>query len=170
MTLLQLIREIEAVAEQQPAVQMIVRDNVLALNHVPHNEYGAFVWTQREHTVSDRTDVRTYRFTFFYVDRVTAGRGNVADVQSTGIEVLSNIIRTLTDRLDNDAGDWVAHTFTQRFTDDCAGTYVEVEFQVLGGTSCAIDYDDEGVITSEGWTLYDVDGYQIIARPQIEIR
>lgn len=138
MTLIEFIRVLEGVAAEQPSVNMIVRDNVLRVNDNPNDRYGAFVWTQGQHTDSAVTDSRLLRFTLFYVDRLTADEGNRAEVQSVGMDTLGNIIRTLADEFD--VAEWSVDTFAQRFTDQCAGAFATVAFRVPVGMTCPVEY------------------------------
>jgi hypothetical protein len=68
MTLAQLIREIEGAAMQHPAINMIVRNDIFRINHAPTLKYGAFAWTQGQHT-GNINGMMTYNFTLFYIDR-----------------------------------------------------------------------------------------------------
>lgn len=145
MTLLHITRLIEGIASRQPSVNMVVRDSVLKLNDTPANKYGAFVWTQGQHGESIDTDMRTFRFTFFYVDRLTFDKGNQTEVQSVGIDTLGNIIRALAEECDITS--WTIDTFTQRFKDECAGAYATLEMRVPIGTACAEDYEPVDIYT-----------------------
>lgn len=124
MTLKEVISRIEAVASAQPAIHTIARGNVYKLNEAPDIEWGAFAWTQEEHSASVDTPLIDYRFDLFYADRLTEDEGNMIEVQSTGVEVLDNIIRTLADELGVSA--WTIRTFRERFADVCAGAYATV--------------------------------------------
>ena len=122
MTLLDVIRIMEKAAANQPAVGMIVRNDIFRLNGFADARYGVFAWTQQQHaTVSE--DLIRFSFTIFYVDRLTFDQSNQVEVQSVGIEVLGNIIRTM-----EDAGCFPGTatftTFNQRFLDECAGVFV----------------------------------------------
>lgn len=139
MTLLEFIKIMEGVASHQPAVKMIVQDSVLRLNDNPSDKYGAFVWTQGQHTEGLDSDFRTLRFSLFYVDRLLNDKSNQAEIQSTGIEVLSNIIRTLADTFS--VNDWSIDTFTQRFTDECAGAWATVAFLVPINGTCPAEFE-----------------------------
>lgn len=139
MRLVQVIKLIEQVAAAQPSVHMIVRDNVLKLNSDPSARYGVFVWTQGQHGESIDSDWRTWRFTFFYVDRLVRGGKNVTEIQSVGIDTLSNVIRQLAETLE--VSEWTYDTFTQRFADECAGAWASVTFRALLDDVCPEDYD-----------------------------
>lgn len=141
MTLLETIRAIEQVAAAQPAVKMAVRNDIYRLNACPEARYGVFGWTQLDHSGNVADDLASYSFTLFYVDRLTADGGNETEVQSVGISVLDNIVRTL-----NDAGiwadSWTFNVFTQRFVDECAGAFTRVTFTVPLDGICADGFGD----------------------------
>lgn len=166
MTLLQTIDLIEAIAKEQPSVNMIVRDDVYGLNKVADNRYGAFIWQQSQHRGSLADDVQTFGFTLFYVDRIVADGANVPEVQSVGVSTLSNIIRRFADELELDALDWTIDTFTHRFTDNCAGAYASVSFPVGVDYACGKDYlaDAIGLHTAEGWQVVTADGAYVLVR------
>lgn len=140
MTLLQLIRTIERVAAGQPAVGTIVRNDIFRLNAAPAVRYGAFAWLQGEHRSGDGS-LMDYSFTFFYADRLTADRANEIEVQSVGVEVLTNIVRQLEDLGVFREGDVTFRTFNQRFADECAGVYCSVTLQVLKDGLCSDAYE-----------------------------
>lgn len=141
MTLLEVIRTIESVAASQPSVNMIVRNDVFRINEAPDRRYGIFAWTQQQHTGGINTDLMTYRFVFFYVDRLTEDAGNQEEVQSVGIQTIDNILRKLDD-LGIYAGEWLFRTFNQRFVDECAGVWCEVSFQVPVSDICPEAFGD----------------------------
>ena len=161
MTLLETIQAVEGVAMSQPAVNMIVRDSILNLNFAPNNKFGAFVWTQQQHAETVDNDLRTFRFVFFYVDRVTRDRANVPEIQSTGIEVLSNIIRVLGEELD--ITDWTYNTFTERIKDECAGAYATVALRVPIDMPCPMDWKPY-LLTAEGWNVVEGEGRYVLVR------
>lgn len=145
MTLAEVIRRIEVAASAQPSVKMIVRNDIFRLNAAPDARYGVFAWLQGEHSQPTGTDpLRTFNFTFFYVDRLTSDKGNEIDIQSAGIETLTNIVRHLEER-DGiyPLGPLTFQTFNQRFTDECAGVYARVALQVpVGESLCAESFAD----------------------------
>lgn len=141
MTLVEVIRAIEMVAASQPAVNMIVENDIFRLNAAPDARYGVFGWTQGQHSGGASTDTIRYAFTFFYIDRLTEDQGNQVEVQSVGIQTLDNIIRTLGDRgIWSD--DWTFVAFNQRFLDECAGVYCTVTLEAPVAGTCAERFGD----------------------------
>ena len=136
MTLYDTIQAIERVAAQQPAVKMIVRNDIFRLNSVPSALYGVFGWLQREHSAAIDSNFFQFSFTFFYVDRLNEDRSNETEIQSVGVRTLDNIIRTLDASGVYPGGVWTFTTFNQRFTDECAGVFTNVALQVPLGGNC----------------------------------
>lgn len=141
MNLLQTIRAIEATAGAQPPVQSIVRNDVFRLNSLPDARYGVFAWLQGEHRVEVETDLQYFSFTFFYVDRLTFGASNEIEVQSTGIEVLENILNGLMG-YGVFAQEHTFRTFNQRFSDLCAGVFCQVTLEVAKDLICEEEFDN----------------------------
>ena len=134
MTLQDTIRRIEAVALSQPAVNTIVQNDIYKLNNRPDIRFGVFAWTQEQHSESLEGYGPTFRFAFVYADRLTEDGGNQIEAQSTGVEVLRNIIRTLA--ADFEISSWTYDTFNERFADMCAGAFARVAIRVPAGTLC----------------------------------
>lgn len=141
MTLLQVIQAMEAAAISQPSVNMIVRSDVYRINASPERRYGVFAWVQRQHTMTD-ADFVQYSFALFYVDRLTEDRSNETEVQSVGIQTLSNILALLDDRGLSVQRPVTFDTFTERFTDECAGVFCNVTFLLPADSGCAEDFAD----------------------------
>ncbi len=139
MTLLETVKAIEAAALRQPSVNQIVANDIFRLNTLPDARYGVFAWTQGQHEIGD--EMQTFVFTFFYVDRLTADLANEVEIQSVGIQTLSNIIRTLEEWGILPDGSWTAQTFRQRFLDECAGVFASVNLQVPIDWICPDDFD-----------------------------
>ena len=140
MTLLDIISKIEAVAISQPQVNEIVPNDVYALNERASALYGVFAWTQGQHVLNIYGDVTVYTFNLFYIDRLTADQKNKTEVQSVGIQVLSNVLRSFED--DRVAvGEARFQTFTEKFADECAGVYCTVTLSVPNDTNCEQNFN-----------------------------
>lgn len=142
MTLLETIRTIERVASLQPAINMIVRNDVFRLSTVPDARYGVFAWLQNQHISNVASSLITYSFTFFYVDRLTENLSNQVEIQSVGIQTLDNIIRTLEELGVFAENDYTFQVFNQRFADECAGVFCNVTLSVPKDIICADTFDD----------------------------
>lgn len=142
MTLKQVIKGFEILASSQPSVNMIVENDIFRLNNKADARYGVFGWTQGTHQTSISSDLFTYAFTFFYVDRLTEDKDNQIEIQSVGIETLDNIIRQMDYRgLYVDSG-YTFQTFNQRFLDECAGVFCNVTISVPVSSLCSESFAD----------------------------
>jgi hypothetical protein len=76
------------------------------------------------------------------VDRLKNDRSNQIEIQSVGIQTLDNIIRQL-----DELGIYAEQTysfqvFNQRFLDECAGVFCNVNLSVPVGSLCPEDFAD----------------------------
>ena len=142
MTLSQVIKGFELIASKQPAISMIVQNDIFRLNSKEDARYGVFGWTQGQHSGSNDSDLYNFAFTFFYVDRLTEDRKNQIEVQSVGIEVLSNIIRTMEQRGLYVDLQYTFQPFNQRFIDECAGVFCNVTITVPISSACSEEFAD----------------------------
>lgn len=142
MTLSDTIRAIESAAAGIPSVASIVRNDIFRLNSLPNAEYAVFGWTQGQHSASVESSLVTFNFTFFYIDRLAADRKNEIEIQSVGIQVLDNIIRSLEVKTVYADNPYTFTTFNQRFIDDCAGVFTNVALTVPLSEICAETYAD----------------------------
>ena len=154
MTLLETIRTIENVASQQPAVNMIVRNDIFRLNAVPDARYGVFGWLQNSHRASTSDNRITYSFTFFYVDRLTENAGNQMEIQSVGIQTLDNIIRAMDEIGIYTETSYSFQVFNQRFTDECAGVFCNVNLSVPVGSVCSETFEDFNSDFNDDFMIY----------------
>ena len=141
MTLLQLIHTIEAIAKNQPTINMIVQNDVFRMNSAPSLKYGVFAWTQGQHSGSVQ-GLNTFSFSFFYVDRLTEDLSNQIEIQSVGCTTIGNILRALEEN-DIEVGSYTMQTFNQRFTDECAGVFCNVTLSVAPSYGCAEVVENE---------------------------
>lgn len=140
MTLSQLINLFEGIAKEQPSINMIVQQDVFKMNSAPSLKYGVFAWTQGQHSGSIN-GMQTYSFSLFYVDRLLEDLSNQIEIQSVGCETISNILRML-DENDVEVSNYTIQTFNQRFTDECAGVFCNVNLSVLPNSLCYERYDN----------------------------
>jgi hypothetical protein len=152
MTLLQLIHTIEAIAQKQPTINMIVQNDVFRINSAPSLKYGVFAWTQGQHS-GNLQGQNSFSFSFFYVDRLTEDLGNQIEIQSVGCETIANILRTLEEH-DIEVGNYTMQTFNQRFTDECAGVFCNVTLSVTPSYGCSEIYPDYDNDFNDDFLIY----------------
>lgn len=154
MTLSEVIRIIEITASKQPAVNMIVENDIFRLNEAPDCRYGVFAWLQGQHVGAVDDSLVRFRFTLFYADRLTADGANQVEVQSTGVEVLSNILRELDRQGVTPLDQYTFRTFNERFHDECAGVFCDVTLAVPAGSLCGEGFADFNNDFSDDFLIY----------------
>lgn len=125
MTLLEIVKQFEHIASQQPNINYVNNGDIYELNNIPNLDYGVFYITQQKHS-GDENNFK-YNLTLFYVDRVANDGRNKLAIQSNGITLLTNVINIFLNNNDVELeGDVQLTTFKERFTDDCAGAFAEI--------------------------------------------
>ena len=137
MTLLQIYNLIKDVSLAQPNINTVVQE-FLDLNR-EDTKYSAIVIQQRDHQQTN-DDFITYNFYLGYVDRLLSDKSNNIDIQSTGINILNNIINYIKDtyypEIAISAGQYTV--FNQRFTAECSGVYTSIALSIP--VSECVDY------------------------------
>ena len=159
MTLSEVIHKIEMVAGGQPTIHSIVRNDIFRLNTYPDAKYGVFGWTQGQHASEIGSSLITYRFTFFYIDRLTHDLANQVEIQSVGIQTLDNILRLLEEQGIVSASEVTYTTFNLRFHDETAGVFASVAFQVPVQGLCGEGFYDFNNDFNEDFAIADVTIY-----------
>lgn len=127
MTLKEIITKIKKVAKKQRNIGYVGEGDIYTLNSLPNIDYSVIFITQSNHSIT--TDLCEYNINLFYVDRLFEDDSNRLEVQSHGITIINNIINELSSTdIDIDVDYPISFTtFTQRFTDDCAGVFATVK-------------------------------------------
>lgn len=137
MMLRDLIRLIDEYAERNPLVGLVVPNDIFRLNTLPDAVYPCLGWTQGQHRLASESGLVYFSLTVFYVDRLLADKSNELDIQSAGVGVLTDLVRFLEAHGAYSYGDVTFTPFNQRFTDECAGVYASVVFELPGETKCS---------------------------------
>ena len=148
ITLAKLIDVICAIASGEKNINTVIQNDIYELDGIPNAKYNVFGITQNIH----REDEQFIYFNFYlyYINRVNNdGRQNEILNQSTGIQVLRNIIRKTCEYFDIDVDQDIQYfPFIQKFADVCSGVYADVVFAVPLDM-CLEDYGtDDDVTTS----------------------
>lgn len=141
MTLFELIQIIKNIALKQPNVRTFGEGNIYnILNANPSVEYDAVILTQGTH-IQD-TKFNYFNFNLFYVSRLVDNlETNRLQAHSIGVEVLSNIVQFLSDAYDIELnGNISFNTFTEKFSDECAGVYAKITLVVEKEIYCGEVY------------------------------
>lgn len=140
MTLIEIIARLERIIAVQPNIHTVIRNDVYKLNGIPSARYGVMAWTQGTHQMDYRSGMATYQLYLYYIDRNNSRPNNDTEIVSFGIQVLNNIILTLSEQ-DIFIDDSQIQPFTERFTDDCAGAYATLNIQVPIDR-CVVNYGE----------------------------
>lgn len=154
MTLSEVIKTMEVVASHQPSIKMVVENDVFRLNAKADARYGVFAFVQGEHSTNIDSNLITYAFTLFYVDRLKNDRSNQIEIQSVGVQTLDNIIRQLDDLGIYSEQTCSFHVFNQRFLDECAGVFCNVSLSVPVGTLCPETFEDYNDDFNDDFMIY----------------
>lgn len=142
MTLLELTDAIEQLALTSPIVHYAASGaNVYTLNDRTVKDYAAiYIMPDGTHTVT--TDTTRYHLTIFYIDRLTSDHSNSAQIFSSAIQVLTNLVRGIAD-IDGVAdvnADLTVQNFIEpsreKMSDMCAGAYISATITVPNGSTC----------------------------------
>ena len=142
ITLSKMIDVISAIGSGEKNINTVIQNDIYELDSIPNAKYNVFGITQNSHREDDQFIY--YNFYLYYINRVNNdGRQNEILNQSTGIQVLRNIIRKTINYLDIEVSeDIVYYPFIQKFADVCSGVYADVTFAVPLDM-CEEDYGED---------------------------
>ena len=80
----------QEIAMEQPNINYTGVGDIYDLNDTPNLKYGVFFITQSSHIIGE--DTTQFQLTLYYVDRLFQDKSNTLEIQSTGIQLLNNII------------------------------------------------------------------------------
>lgn len=152
---------IKTVANLQPNVRTSFEGDVYSLDNNRSAKYGVFCITQGQH--SENKDEYIFNFSMFYIDRLENNlEANRLQIQSIGMQVISNILRTLDEEYDITVDDHTFQPFTQKFLDECAGQLCTVNLRVFKDWRCPDMYEGNlHTITLTENGTYNVGGYTV---------
>lgn len=137
--LLTVIKALEKIGASLPDVHTVILSDIYQLNSLPNIDYSVFAIVQDQHRKDDNF---TYLgFYLYYVDRLLNDKSNQIEIQSHGLEILSEVIDKIEDLglILSPEFDRVLQPFNQRFSDECAGIYCRLEIMIP--QDCMIAYD-----------------------------
>ena len=158
MTLFDIIRNLQAIAAQEPSVRSVSDGDIYdCLNAAVDIRYGCFHITQDTHTTNGDLDV--WGLNLFYIDRLLDNGENRLSIQSAGITILENVLKRFADTFGAEYMNNIVYTpFTQRFKDNCAGVFCKISISTVmdnlceeGGKIVLVKNQDKSIdITSNG--------------------
>ena len=137
MTLFDIIRNLQAIAAQEPSVRSVSDGDIYdALNAAVDIKYGVFHITQDTHTTNGDLDV--WGLNLFFIDRLLDNGENRLSIQSAGITILENVLKRFADTFGAEYMNNIVYTpFTQRFKDNCAGVFCKISVSTVMDNLCA---------------------------------
>ena len=137
MTLFDIIRNLQAIAAQEPSVRSVSDGDIYdCLNAAVDIKYGVFHITQDTHTTNGDLDV--WGLNLFYIDRLLDNGENRLSIQSAGITILENVLKRFADAFGAEYMNNIVYTpFTQRFKDNCAGVFCKISISTVMDNLCA---------------------------------
>ena len=137
MTLFDIIRNLQAIAAQEPSVRSVSDGDIYdALNAAVDIKYGCFHITQDTHTTNGDLDV--WGLNLFFIDRLLDNGENRLSIQSAGITILENVLKRFADTFGAEYMNNIVYTpFTQRFKDNCAGVFCKISVSTVMDNLCA---------------------------------
>ena len=137
MTLFDIIRNLQAIAAQEPSVKSVSDGDIYdALNAAVDIKYGVFHITQDTHATNGDLDV--WGLNLFYIDRLLDNNENRLSIQSAGITILENVLKRFADTFGAEYMNNIVYTpFTQRFKDNCAGVFCKISVSTVMDNLCA---------------------------------
>ena len=158
MTLFDIIRNLQAIAAQEPSVKSVSDGDIYdALNAAVDIKYGVFHITQDTHSTNGDLDV--WGLNLFFIDRLLDNGENRLSIQSAGITILENVLKRFADTFGAEYMNNIVYTpFTQRFKDNCAGVFCKISISTVmdnlceeGGKIVLVKNQDKSIdITSNG--------------------
>ena len=142
MTLQDTINTIVSIAKTQPNIRTVILDDIYRLDAMPNAKYCVFGVTQNTHRWAD--NMLQISLNLYYIDRLTTDSHNELQIQSTGIEVLQNIISAFVEKCNLSVYNSIVefHTFIQKFSDLTAGAYATLSFEIpTASTDCFEDFN-----------------------------
>jgi len=131
MNLKNVIDGLNSIAMEQPEInQYIESGNIYDLNSDRDARFSIFCVTQGTHSYDFENGLNNFNLILYYVDRLKSDQSNKIEIQSTGIEVLKNILRTFSHNFDVEFSSVDFEVFTQSFSEMCAGCYSTISIQV----------------------------------------
>ena len=143
MTLYGIIDKLKMLSLKHPNVNSAEEGNIYELlNGNNEHKYASIVITQNPHTEDETFDY--YNLNLFYVDRLLSNLDtNRLQIQSTGKNVLSNVINAFCEEFDAECERIEYHTFTEKFADECSGVYSSITITIPKDITCTEKYWQE---------------------------
>ena len=107
-------------------IKTVFVQDIYQINNNPDISYPVLVIESDE--TRETLDLWQYRFRLTYVDILAEDQSNLIDIQSTGMELLSKLLRDIPENWNLTSSSY--RTFLQRFNDECSGVYCLITLEV----------------------------------------
>ena len=121
----QVIEKLTELGKELGIKTVFVQD-IYQINNNPDISYPVLVIESDE--TRETLDLWQYRFRLTYVDILAEDQSNLIDIQSTGMELLSKLLRIIPENWNLTSSSY--RTFLQRFNDECSGVYCWITLEV----------------------------------------
>lgn len=121
----QVIEKLTELGKELGIKTVFVQD-IYQINNNPDISYPVLVIESDE--TRETLDLWQYRFRLTYVDILAEDQSNLIDIQSTGMELLSKLLRDVPENWNLTSSSY--RTFLQRFNDECSGVYCWITLEV----------------------------------------
>ena len=121
----QVIEKLTELGKELGIKTVFVQD-IYQINNNPDISYPVLVIESDE--TRETLDLWQYRFRLTYVDILSEDQSNLIDIQSTGMELLSKLLRNIPENWNLTSSSY--RTFLQRFNDECSGVYCWITLEV----------------------------------------
>ena len=121
----QVIEKLTELGKELGIKTVFVQD-IYQINNNPDISYPVLVIESDE--TKETLDLWQYRFRLTYVDILAEDQSNLIDIQSTGMELLSKLLRDIPENWNLTSSSY--RTFLQRFNDECSGVYCWITLEV----------------------------------------
>lgn len=107
-------------------IKTVFVQDIYQINNNPDISYPVLVIESDE--TRETLDLWQYRFRLTYVDILAEDQSNLIDIQSTGMKLLSKLLRDIPENWNLTSSSY--RTFLQRFNDECSGVYCWITLEV----------------------------------------
>ena len=121
----QVIEKLTELGKELGIKTVFVQD-IYQINNNPDISYPVLEIESDE--TRETLDLWQYRFRLTYVDILAEDQSNLIDIQSTGMELLSKLLRNIPENWNLTSSSY--RTFLQRFNDECSGVYCWITLEV----------------------------------------
>lgn len=158
MNLFQLIHTIKNTAGKSNLVSS-VKDGDVYENLNSGTQTYPVVNVTIDNITKDEKGTSNVTMNIFYIDRLEDNNRNKAQVQSSAVTVLEQIMNKLEDEQAFDFTSKTFYPFTEKFADLCAGSYVTCTLDLQLDTLCDNNSFEPKTLNIQSNGLYDVAGY-----------